>query len=159
LGTGPYYCFYTPYHLCHFEVPNSIARAVLFDDAAIAPAGAPQVEVITLAKKKLKKGEKIDGIGYYMTYGVCENSKTVDEEHLLPLAVAEDCILTNDIEKDQALTYNDVEVPEGRLIDELLNEQKNYFKNDECKLKPIEEMIKSTTKSPTIATEARKHKM
>lgn len=26
LGEGPIYCFYRPYHLCHFEVPNSIAR-------------------------------------------------------------------------------------------------------------------------------------
>jgi predicted homoserine dehydrogenase-like protein len=131
LGTGPYYCFYTPYHLCHFEVPNSIARAVLFDDAAITPAGAPQVEVIAMAKKDLKKGKKIDGIGYYMTYGVCENSETVDDENLLPLGVAEDCILKNDIEKDQALTYEDVEVPKGRLIDELLHEQKKYFNRNE----------------------------
>ncbi len=136
LGTGPYYCFYTPYHLCHFEVPNSIARAVLFDDAAIAPAGTPQVEVITISKKNLKKGEKIDGIGYYMTYGVCENSETVDTENLLPLGVAEDCILKNDIEKDQALTYDDVEVPKGRLIDELLNAQKKYFKRNENALNP-----------------------
>lgn len=33
----PYYCFHTPYHLCHFEVPKTITRAVLFGDAAIAP--------------------------------------------------------------------------------------------------------------------------
>ena len=45
LGEGPLYCFYTPYHLCHFEVPNTVARAVLFGDAAIAPIGAPLVEV------------------------------------------------------------------------------------------------------------------
>jgi len=33
LGKGPIYSFYTPYHLCHFEVQNTIARAVLFQDA------------------------------------------------------------------------------------------------------------------------------
>jgi len=27
---------YTPYHLCHFEVPLSVARAVLFQDAVMA---------------------------------------------------------------------------------------------------------------------------
>ena len=32
LGQGPYYLFYTPYHLCHFEVPLTVARAVLFHD-------------------------------------------------------------------------------------------------------------------------------
>src|SRR5699024_6372852 len=65
LGEGPYYCFYTPYHLCHFEVPNTAARAALFNDAAIAPEGAPSVEVVTIAKKDLKAGQKIDGIGHY----------------------------------------------------------------------------------------------
>src|SRR5690606_13332627 len=32
LGEGPLYLFYTPYHLCHFEVPHTVARAVLFHD-------------------------------------------------------------------------------------------------------------------------------
>lgn len=127
LGEGPYYCFYTPYHLCHFEVPNTVARAVLFDDATIAPLGAPVVEVVTIAKKDLKAGEKIDGIGHYMTYGVCENADMAYSEKLLPLGVAEGCILKRDIKKDAALTYDDVEVPEGRLIDQLRKEQKEHF--------------------------------
>ncbi len=127
LGEGPYYCFYTPYHLCHFEVPNTVARAVLFDDATITPIGAPEVEVIAIAKKDLKAGEKIDGIGHYMTYGECENSDVVEAEQLLPLGVAEGCILTRDIKKDEALTYNDVEVPKGRIIDDLLRKQREHF--------------------------------
>ena len=116
-----------PYHLCHFEVPNTIARAVLFQDAATAPIGRPYVEVVAQAKKDLKKGEEIDGIGHYMTYGVCENSDIVRSENLLPLGVAEGCVLKKDIKKDQTLTYNDVDVPEGRLIDNLLNEQRKHF--------------------------------
>ncbi|SHE35713.1 Predicted homoserine dehydrogenase, contains C-terminal SAF domain [Fodinibius roseus] len=127
LGKGPYYCFYTPYHLCHFEVPNTVARAFLFDDATIAPSGAPTVEVVTIAKKDLKAGEEIDGIGHYMTYGVCENAETAHLERLLPLGVAEGCVLKRDVKKDEALTYDDVQVPEGRLIDELRREQKEHF--------------------------------
>ncbi len=127
LGEGPYYCFNTPYHLCHFEVPTTVARAVLFNDATIAPKGAPQVEVVTNAKKDLKAGEKIDGIGYYMSYGVCENADIASTEKLLPLGVAEGCTLKQDIKKDQTLTYDDVEVPEGRLIDQLRREQIDYF--------------------------------
>lgn len=127
LGEGPYYCFYTPYHLCHFEVPNTIARAALFQDAATVPIGRPYVEVVAQAKKDLQKGEEIDGIGHYMTYGVCENSDVVRSENLLPLGVAEGCVLKKDIKKDQTLTYDDLDVPEGRLIDKLLNEQREYF--------------------------------
>lgn len=62
-----------------------------------------------------------------MTYGVCENADIAESENLLPLGVAEGCTLKRDIAKDQALTYDDVEVPEGRLIDKLRKEQKEYF--------------------------------
>lgn len=127
LGEGPFYCFYTPFHLCHFEVPNSIARAFLFHDATIAPAGPPMVEVVTVAKKDLKAGQTLDGIGCYMVYGVCENTNVATLERLLPLGVAKGCILKRDIKKDEALTYTDVEIPEGRLIDQLRKEQMEYF--------------------------------
>ncbi len=69
LGTGPIYSFYTPYHLCHFEVHNTIARAVLLNDATITPTFGPCVDVVAIAKRDLRAGEKLDGIGHYMTYG------------------------------------------------------------------------------------------
>ena len=127
LGPGPLYCFYTPYHLCHFETPNSVARAVLFQDAALAPQGAPCVEVITAAKIDLRAGQTLDGIGHYMTYGLAENYPLARQQNLLPLGVAEGCVLRRDVPKDQALTYDDVVVPAGRLIDQLRREQEEHF--------------------------------
>jgi predicted homoserine dehydrogenase-like protein len=85
------------------------------------------VEVITTAKTDLKKGDTLDGIGYYMTYGECENADVVAAEGLLPLGLAEGCRLKRDIPKDAALTYDDVELPEGRIIDELRREQDQLF--------------------------------
>jgi predicted homoserine dehydrogenase-like protein len=127
LGEGPLYSFYTPYHLCHFEVPLSVARAVLFGDAVMAPLGEALVDVVTTAKIDLKAGETLDGIGYYMTYGQCENSDVVQAQNLLPMGLAEGCRLKRDIPKDQVLTYDDVELPEGRLCDKLRAEQNAYF--------------------------------
>ncbi|WP_407429035.1 NAD(P)H-dependent oxidoreductase [Arcticibacter sp.] len=127
LGEGPLYLFYTPYHLCHFEVPLTVARAVLFHDAALSPLGAPCVEVVATAKTDLKAGDVIDGIGHYMTYGLCENADITEARDLLPLGVAEGCVLKKDIPKDQVITYDDVVLPEGRLIDQLRKEQKEYF--------------------------------
>jgi predicted homoserine dehydrogenase-like protein len=127
LGEGPLYCFYTPYHLCHFEVPNTVARAVLFGDAAIAPLGASTVEVVATAKIDLAAGAVLDGIGYYMTYGQCENADTVLAQNLLPMGLAEGCRLTRNISRDTTLTYDDVELPPGRLCDQLREEQKKYF--------------------------------
>lgn len=50
----PSHQFYTPYHLCHVEVPISCARAVLFNDVVCAAAGAPVADVLAVAKTDLE---------------------------------------------------------------------------------------------------------
>lgn len=127
LGKGPLYSFYTPYHLCHFEVPNTIARAVDFaDPALVAPAG-PRVDVVATAKQDLKAGHTVDGLGGYDTYGVAESTAATRAEGLLPMGVAEGCVLTRDVPKDAVLTYADVTLPAGRLVDQLREEQEKLF--------------------------------
>ena len=127
LGEGPVYCFYTPCHLCHFEVPNTIARAVLFGDAAITPSGQPMVDVVAAAKVDLDAGQRLDGMGHYMTYGLCENSDVVSEQGLLPIGLAEGCTLKRGIPQDRVIRFEDVDIPEGRLCDRLRQEQDSYF--------------------------------
>ncbi len=127
LGDGPLYTFYTPYHLCHFEVPLTIARAVIFGDAAVAPLASPIVHVVATAKRDLRAGEVLDGIGFYMTYGLAENAEVQQVENLLPMGLATGCRLVRDIPKDQVLTFDDVEVPSGRLCDRLWAEQQAHF--------------------------------
>jgi predicted homoserine dehydrogenase-like protein len=127
MGEGPLYCFYTPWHLCHFEVPLTVARAVLFGDAAIAPEGAPRVEVVAAAKTDLAAGTELDALGGYTMYGLAENAPVVAEERLLPIGVAEGCSLRRDVAADEVLRYDDVELPEGRLVDRLRAEQAAAF--------------------------------
>jgi predicted homoserine dehydrogenase-like protein len=127
LGKGPLYSFYTPYHLCHFEVPTTVARAVLFGDAAIAPLAGPTVEVVAVAKQDLKAGQVIDGLGGYDTYGEAEKAAVTAADGLLPMGVAEGCRLKRDVAKDEVLRYADVELPEGRLVDALREQQKQLF--------------------------------
>lgn len=127
LGQGPYYLFYTPYHLCHFEVPLTVARAVLFHDAALTPLGAPKVGVIALAKRDLKAGQTLDGIGGFDTYGQAENAPVVHKDRLLPMGLAEGCVLKRDVAKDTALTFADVIIPPGRKIDAWYAEMERHF--------------------------------
>ena len=127
LGEGPLYCFYTPYHLCHFEAPLTVARVALFGDAALAPIAGPMVEAVTLAKRDLKAGEVLDGLGGYMTYGEAENAEICASDDLLPIGVAEGCMLVRNVAKGAVLTYADVELPAGRLIDRLREEQARMF--------------------------------
>ena len=127
LGEGPVYCFYTPTHLCHFEVPTTIARAVLFGDATIAPLAGPLVEVVTLAKRDLAPGEEIDELGGYTVYGEAETAAITARDDLLPIGVAVGARLRHAVPKDHALTYADVILPEGRLVDRLRAEQAGMF--------------------------------
>ena len=62
-GDGPLYVFYTPYHLPHLQVAVTIGRVALFHDAAVTPLGAPVCEVPAIAKRHLRAGEALDGIG------------------------------------------------------------------------------------------------
>lgn len=127
MGDGPIYTFYTPYHLCHFEVGLSCARAVLFHDAVCTAMDGPKVDVITKAKKDLKAGEKLDGIGGYLTYGVAENSVETRAENHLPMGLSDGCVLKVDVVMDQLITFDDVELPRGRVCDELWREQDAMF--------------------------------
>ena len=123
LGEGPLYSFYTPYHLCHFEVPLTVARAVLFGDHALRPLGPPRVEVVTTAKRDLPAGATLDGLGGYDTYGVAETAGVTARDRLLPMGVAEGSVLRRAVPRDAVLTYDDVELPGGRLVDRLRAEQ------------------------------------
>ena len=127
LGEGPLYLFYTPYHLCHFEAPMTVARAVLFGDAALTPLAGPMVEVVAAAKTDLKANSILDGLGEYMTYGLCENYDTARTQNLLPIGIAGGCKLKQNIKKDQVLTYDDIILPAGRLCDQLREEQDKLF--------------------------------
>lgn len=128
LGDGPYYVFYRPYHLCHFEVHHSVARAVLCADATMEPKSGPVVEVVATAKRDLSPGELLDGFGGFTCYGLAENGDVVATEGLLPMGVAEGCRLSRQVHKDQVLTYDDILVPPGRLIDRLRAEQAKHFR-------------------------------
>jgi predicted homoserine dehydrogenase-like protein len=127
LGEGPLYCFYTPYHLCHFEVPSTVARAVLFGDAAIAPVGELRVEVVATAKTDLGAGATLDGLGGYATYGQAENAEVARAEGLLPIGLGEGARLRRDLVRDEVLTWTDVELPHGRLSSRLRAEQDELF--------------------------------
>ena len=130
IGEGPLYAFFTPYHLVHFDVPNSIARVVLFRDCVAKPLGGPVVEVCAVAKRDLKAGEILDDYGMYMTYGEAVNADEMCKQHYLPEGLVEGCTLLHDIPKDSVITYEDVTLPADRLADQLRAEQYRLFRDE-----------------------------
>ena len=57
----------------------------------------------------------------------CENADAASEHRYLPMGLAEGYRLVRDVAKDDVLTYDDVELPSGRLVDKLRAEQAGQF--------------------------------
>lgn len=139
LGKGPIYSFYTPYHLCLFEIPNSIARVFHFNDPVMAPIGGPVVEVVATAKTNLKAGDVLDGFGGFSLYGQCENASICRKENLLPIGLAEGIVLKRDIAQDDVITFDDIEYPKDNYVFNLYNEQvKHFFSESLQREKPLQ---------------------
>jgi predicted homoserine dehydrogenase-like protein len=123
LGDGPFFVFYTPFHLPHLQIASTIGRAVVLKDATVAPLAGPVCEVLTIAKRDLKAGETLDGIGGFCSYGLIDNSSTARATAALPIALSDGCVLRRDVAKDGVVTFDDVTVPAGRLTEALWREQ------------------------------------
>jgi predicted homoserine dehydrogenase-like protein len=124
LGDGPFYVFYTPFHLPHIQIASTIGRAVIHRDPTVAPLAGPVCEVVTIAKRDLKAGESLDGVGGFCTYGLIDNTATVRDSAGLPIGLSEGCVLRRDVSKDAVLSLDDVDEPiRDRLVEELWAEQ------------------------------------
>jgi predicted homoserine dehydrogenase-like protein len=123
LGDGPFYVFYTPFHLPHLQIASTIGRAVAFQDPTVAALDRPRCEVATIAKRDLKAGERLDGVGGFCAYGLIENASTARATRLLPMGLSEGCTLKRAVPKDAGVTLDDVQLPAERPSDRLWREQ------------------------------------
>jgi predicted homoserine dehydrogenase-like protein len=121
MGDGPTYLFFRPYHLCHIETPLSAAEAVIYREATVAPMGKPVTQTVTIAKRDLKAGEVLDGIGGFNQYGELEVADKA--RGLLPIGLAENVRLTRDVKKGEAIAEDGVELDESSLLVKLWREQ------------------------------------
>lgn len=128
MGDGPNYILYRPYHLTSLETPITIARAGIHGLPTIAPMGRPVCETITIAKKDLKMGERLDGIGGYTVYGTIDTYEVAKKENLLPIGlINENTIVKRDIKKGELITYDMVELDTSTMIYKLRQIQEEMF--------------------------------
>lgn len=110
LGEGPYYTLYRPYHLASLETPLSVAKAYFEHEATIAPWKGMVAETVTIAKKDLKKGESLDGIGGFTVYGRIYEKKEAESINALPLGLVDrNVVMKKDVKKGDVVTYDDIE--------------------------------------------------
>jgi predicted homoserine dehydrogenase-like protein len=128
MGDGPNYLFYRPYVLCQFEAPLTAAEAVLYGTATLSPAaGAPATDVATFAKRDLRAGEPLGGIGGPNHYGLIMEARSAGEEDALPVGLAEYAELRRDVAKDSMIRQEDVVLDERPIAVRLRKEQDAQF--------------------------------
>jgi len=123
LGDGPFYVFYTPYHLPHVQIASTIARAVIDRDPTVTPIAGPICEVVTVAKRDLRAGDRLDGIGGFCAYGLIDNTSAARAIAALPIGLSEGCEMRHEVPKDHVVTFHDLIIPPGRLSETLWKEQ------------------------------------
>lgn len=109
VGLGPYYIFSRPYHLGHIEAMQCVAEAYLDGTARLQPIHGMRTNVHTYAKRDLKAGDLLDGMGGFNSYGLIENLTDNQSNPGLPILLNENLKLKKDISKDQRIGLEDVE--------------------------------------------------
>lgn len=111
MGSGPNYVLYRPYHLTSLETPNTIYEACVNNRATIAPEKGVVADTITVAKKDLKAGERLDHIGGYTVYGSIEDHVVAKDKNLVPIGLIDkNTKVLRNIKKGEFITYDMVEL-------------------------------------------------
>ena len=123
-GDGPNYLMYRPYHLTSLEAPITIYNAVVENEPTIAPIQGQVADTITIAKRDIKAGESLDGIGSEKVYGKLTSHTRSMNEDLLPIGlITPKTVATCDIPKDTLIEMNMVEIDERATITRLRRRQ------------------------------------
>lgn len=115
VGQGPFYVFDRPYHLVHIEAMKCVAEAFLDRDALLQPTYGFRTNVYAYAKRDLRRGEKLDGIGGYTCYGLIENCSDNRLDSGVPICLTEEVTLRRDIPKDEKIFMKDITHDPDRL--------------------------------------------
>lgn len=123
-GDGPNYLMYRPYHLTSLEAPITIYKAVVENEATIVPIQGQVADTVTVAKRDIKKGETLDGIGSEKVFGkLTSHVRSIDED-LLPIGlITPKTKAICDIKKDSLINMSMVEIDEKATITRLRRRQ------------------------------------
>jgi len=118
---GRFNLFYRPYHLCHVETMQNIAEVVLDKKPLLKPDYGLKTDVFAYAKKDLKNGEVLDGLGGYSCYGLLENA---NNNKGLPICLSHNIKLVRNIKKDEKINLSYVTIESNRIDFKLYTESK-----------------------------------
>jgi predicted homoserine dehydrogenase-like protein len=127
-GAGPNHVLYRPYHLTSLETPISVARAAIYGEPTIACSPSPTSEVVAVAKRNLKAGEKLGSIGSADYHGWLYAAS--DARDMLPLGLASGARITRNVSRGQAIPRSGVELARDSFVASLRRLQETSLDRD-----------------------------
>ena len=154
IGDGPLYMFYTPYHLPHLQLPHSVARAVLFQDATLTPLGAPVCDTVSYGEARPQGRRDARRHGRLHLLRADRQLRDLSSAaNYLPMALSVDCRLKRAIAEGPADLVRDVELPAGRMCDRLRAEQTEHFAKRRRGARPAERLLSRLEGRDQLAAE------
>jgi predicted homoserine dehydrogenase-like protein len=123
VGKGKYYTFFRPYHLWFIEAPFSVAQAFLHRKVWLAPLDEPVADVMTIAKRDLRPGDRLDDFGGYTFYGSMERAETARSLDALPVGLAPQAVVARPVRAGDVITWQDVQLDEASVVVKLRRQQ------------------------------------
>jgi predicted homoserine dehydrogenase-like protein len=120
---GHYFTLFRPYHLWFLEAPISIARAYLHKHVWLAPLDEPVADVMTVAKRVLQPGDKLDRFGGYTFHGVMDRAEDTRALNALPVGLAPGAEVVRRVAVGEVVTWDDVKLDEGSTLVRLRRQQ------------------------------------
>jgi len=127
VGKGKYCTFFRPYHLWFLEAPLSVARAHLYRQTTLVPLEKPVADSMTVAKRALQPGERLDDFGGYTFHGVMDHAEVARGLKALPVGLAPGAIVTRPVPAGQIITWDDVRLDESSRVVQLRRQQDALF--------------------------------
>jgi len=97
-------------------VPLSVARAVLCDESTMIAAGPPHAECVAAAKRDLRAGDMLDGIGGGTVYGLIETAERAARAGAVPVGLLRGGRMRRDAARGTVLTWEDVVLDDSLTI-------------------------------------------
>jgi len=123
VGKGKYFTFFRPYHLWFLEAPISVARAHLHRQTTLVPLDQPVADLMTVAKRALNPGERLDDFGGFTFYGVMDRAEEVRALNALPVGLAPGAEIVRSVGAGEIVTWDDVRLDEESIVVKLRRQQ------------------------------------
>lgn len=125
-SSGRFAATYKPYHLIGLELGVSIASIATRNE----PTGrtkAWNADVVAVAKRKLSKGEVLDGEGGFTVYGKVIPAATSSKINAVPIGLAHGMSLKHQIPEGQVVSWSDVNYDANDTTIKLRKEMEKLF--------------------------------